>query len=606
MLLLIIAWSLLLMVTFQIGSTFLDLNKGVYFRRIGDRFVISVWLGIIILSNMLLAISVISRLSLLVVSILSFGLMLFSILISRKIYVRTLKPYLSLELILGFIFLLIGISFVTTQVVVWYDTGGYHFGIIKWLSRYGAVPGLALIYYGFGYTSSWFALGASFNDWILDARTSTLTGGFAFLIAILHFWICLVRVFINRAKIEDWFIVISSLLAFAVITRYEIYVSPSQDLPIIILTIVTAWTIIIISRNESRVLSKELFTNSDKGIIPLILSAGAVSMKLSAIPILLVSVFFYVFLKKSVRGILNCALITFLLLLPFLAVQAITSGCLSYPSSLVCVDLPWSIGTEKIKAVSEQIRKAAQWSSITPPDTNSWRWLLQWYIREKYQNGLILLAIISFYSSIKELCNHHLHWAKWPIAMGIIGFFYTILLGPTWRYSLGYLSITSGIFMSIYFGKKKSAFNKVLSYFQSVVSPKLAPVVFLFLFSITIPLLSIMVNNLKTFNYLRLEIHDAARKGELSLDIYKHYRLILPPPILNFQLGVKYSGDKMLFTVSDLELVEEKVNDFHFYKPKNGYQCWNAELPCTQFLTYDNIKLRYPEVGIGKGFVRIR
>jgi hypothetical protein len=113
-----------------------------------------------------------------------------------------------------------------------------------------------------------------------------------------------------------------------------------------------------------------------------------------------------------------------------------------------------------------------------------------------------------------------------------------------------------------------------------------------------------MVNNLKAFNYLRLEIRDEIRKGNLSTSTDNWSRLILPPRILNFQLGVE---DSMvpLFTVSDLELEEKKANDVYFYKPKKGYQCWNADLPCSQFLTYDNIKLRDPEGGIGKGFIRI-
>jgi hypothetical protein len=209
-----------------------------------------------------------------------------------------MMPYLSPGLIIGFIALLVGISFVTTQVVTLYDTGGYHFGIIKWLSRYGAVPGLALIYYGFGYTSSWFALAATFNDWIFDGRIGALTGGFAFMMIVLHLCICLVRVITNHAKVEDWFVTVSLLLSLAVITRYEIYVSPSQDLPVIILTIVTAWTIIIIVKHSLQSLPKNRLITLYNGVVPLILSAGAVSMKLSAMPILLVSGIFYLFLQK--------------------------------------------------------------------------------------------------------------------------------------------------------------------------------------------------------------------------------------------------------------------------------------------------------------------
>jgi hypothetical protein len=583
---LIISWLVLLVVSFEVGSTVLDLIREPAFKRVGDRFVIAVWLGILVVANMLLAMSVITSLSLFKLLVLSFGLILSSLFLSRRLQLETLRPYLSTWLIVSFAALLLTISYVTTQVVTWYDTGGYHFGIIKWLSKYGSVPGLALLYYGFGYTSSWFALAASFNDWIFDARASTLTGGFAFLMVILHLWMCLVRVVAKRAKVEDWFIIIASLLALSVITRYEIYVSPSQDLPVIILTLVTAWSIIVATG-----------ASSQSRLTPLLLSAGAVSIKLSAVPLWMFSSCLYLVSEKfTIKRILTLAGISFFVLFSFLTVQMMTSGCFLYPSSLVCLDLPWTIGGERTKEVMEQILKAAQWSSVVPPERGSWDWALQWIVVEKYQTALILLAIFCFLFLKRDLLGGLCQWVKWVLAMGIGGFVYTLFLGPTWRYSLGYLVIIPGAILSLRCARMNLFRKMTLSCHQT-------PPICLSLLSIIILLVSIMVNNLKPFNYLRMEIAEAIRSGGISTASYDKYRVLLPPKILNFNLEVRYLGGTPVFSLSDLTLIQKQSSNVNYFKPTSGYQCWDAELPCSQALTYDNIDLRDPRRGIAGGFI---
>ena len=118
-----------------------------------------------------------------------------------------------------------------------------------------------------------------------------------------------------------------------------------------------------------------------------------------------------------------------------------------------------------------------------------------------------------------------------------------------------------------------------------------------------IPILSIIRNNLPSFNYLRLEIHEALRRGDLNVDSDNCSRLIYPPKIVNFHLRID-DPKIFYFSLLNLELVEQKINDFHLYKPKHGYQCWDAPLPCSHFLTFDDIKLRNPQHGICGGFVK--
>jgi hypothetical protein len=112
-----------------------------------------------------------------------------------------------------------------------------------------------------------------------------------------------------------------------------------------------------------------------------------------------------------------------------------------------------------------------------------------------------------------------------------------------------------------------------------------------------------MVNNLRSFNYLRLEIAEAIRGGGISAAVYDKHRVLLPPKILNFNLDVQYLGGTPVFSLRDLKLIQKQSYNFIYSKPTSGYQCWDAELPCSQALTYDNIDLRDPRRGIAGGFI---
>jgi hypothetical protein len=447
-------------------------------------------------------------------------------------------------------------------------------------------------------------LAAPFNEGILAARMSTLNGGFAFLLMILHFWICLVRIFSNRAKIQDWFLLIASLLALVVITRYEIHVSPSQDLPVIILIIVVAFTMIAIKKHKDQAVSKNSNAGLHDAVVPLILSAGALTFKLSALPIFLISVVYYLINnEKSFEKLIIGAGIITLILSSFFIVQIIASGCPLYPSSLMCIDLPWTIGDEKIRAVSDQIKKAAQWSTIAPPAGNSWAWLGRWFIIEKFQTALIFLCIISLILLIKKSRQKYLQEALWPLLVGVLGCCFAMIFGPTWRYTLGYLAVINGISLSLYCDNTyiNNFLNRINSNNKNFY--KIMPVLFLLLLSIAIPSISVMKNKLKALNYLKLEINEAIKKGDLTANIHSWENLILPPRILNFQLTIK-DADKYSFAVSDLEFINQEVNNISYLKPINSYQCWDAPLPCSQLLTYENIRLRDKTGDICKGFIR--
>src|SRR5690349_13277324 len=54
-------------------------------------------------------------------------------------------------------------TYVASSPVRLYDTALYHQPAIEWMSAQGLVPGLALVHFRFGFTSSWLALTSLFN-----------------------------------------------------------------------------------------------------------------------------------------------------------------------------------------------------------------------------------------------------------------------------------------------------------------------------------------------------------------------------------------------------------------------------------------------------------
>ena len=420
MLFLMLAWTVLILACFAIGIAILNWVQGDCFERIGDRFIVAVWLGVIILAVSLLAASLVLPLSPLVGMVITVSLTAVALRSNRTwTEIATLRSVLSLAWFSKLITLVLIVAAFEARVVTWYDTGLYHFQVIRWLSRFGAVPGLSLIHGRFGFTSSWFALATPFNAGIFEARIGALTGGFVFLLAIFHFLISIARVLKNQEKFEDWFLVTFLLLCSPYLAKWKMTVSTAHDLPVIMITGVVAWTIIVIS---SKRIATDSYSNIDATLIPLILSAGAATIKLSALPLLFISSLFWLFQKQlNARRIFVGSTIIVLLISPMWFHGIITSGCPLYPSSLMCFDLPWSVGEESAKTISQITQRVNQWSNQIPSQANSGNWLWHWFKTERLGTLLIIGSIFSTVGIVRILRNNYVRGYHYLLALGVLG-----------------------------------------------------------------------------------------------------------------------------------------------------------------------------------------
>ncbi|MBD2123949.1 LIC_10190 family membrane protein [Trichocoleus sp. FACHB-262] len=597
-----IAWTGLILVCFLIGIGILNSVKADCFERIGDRFIIAVWLGLVILCVSLLAVSLILPLSPLVGAMVSVCIAAVAIRSHRtRTEIVAFRSVVSPGLIFGFLILELGIAALISRPITYGDTGGYHFQAIQWLSEFGVVPGLALIHDRFGFISSWFALAAPFNSGIFEARSLTATNGFAYLIATLHFLICLSRAFTNRAYFEDYFVINFSLISIFIITRYlmPIIVSPSPDLPVMIITIIISWAILV----ASKPLSSQIHTPILEGkIIPVILSAGALTIKMSALPLLLVSSLFYILGRRFVVRLIAASAIIALLVLPLFIFGVITSGCPLYPSSLMCLHLPWSLGSENAKEMSKIIREYAQWSGEVPSNPNSQLWLWHWFKHEKQAVLLLICSIISAVSILHISKPYQIRRQIWLLALGVLGIAFMMYAAPTTRFGLGYLALLPSLLLASYYNKLLFPF--IHQHTSLFLNKNLSKVVLVFLLFFSGLVISIGYS-FKTTPERKLLA--AIERRDVSANPSEQSRWFLPPKMLSIQ-WLRQPGKEGsypdAYEPSNLEVSRKKVNHVTILIPRSDSlaQCWAAELPCTPKLR-ENVKLRNPERGIRAGFI---
>jgi hypothetical protein len=575
MLYFVAAWMLLAAVCLTVGTALLQGFRTDCFNRRGDRFIIAIWLGIVVLAIALLSASLVFPLSPLVGSVVAACLVLLSLLSRRtRTELGSFWSRLSPSLLAGFLALTVVVAAVFSKQVTWFDTGLYHFGAIRWLADYGTVPGLALIISQFGFTSSWFAFAAPLNPEWFGSRVSAVTNGFVFLIALAQFFISLNYSLQEKSRLADWFVAVfwGITLPMMLLTTFmsAIPISPSPDIPVILLTGAIAWAILLISKFRSTPSPSEKNSVLDVRIIPLILGAGAVTMKLSALPLLLVSGLFYCFKRKfRIKRLLAANTIAGVILLPMATAGTVASGCPLYPSSFMCFDLPWSIPTQKAIAEADAINGWKSWFGSPPPDTNYWLWVFgEWFNGARFNQvivALIIVSIIYIIFTLRSAKLNRLGGEIWLLLLGGVGMAFIMVKAPLIRFGLGYFLIVPGLLIATCMRPLK---DKILSPIvqtikpvsESIKLPLIAPFLSLFLIGITIA----------GFSHT---------KGQS--------RLLLPPELPEDRIAT------------------QQVNNIEYSFPIDSGKCWAAELPCVgEPSDRENVQLRNPSRGIEAGFIR--
>jgi hypothetical protein len=615
-----IIWTLLLLVCSVIGTGVLHWSRVGAFVRLGDRLITSQWLGIIILAISLLVVSLIAPVSLPIGILVAGGLCGLALSLQPvRLELATQFQQITGPIILGYSTVVIALAALLTRPVSWLDTGLYHYSTIQWLSQYGTVTGVALIFNNLGFVSAWFALAAPLNPAFLDARGTAVMGGFVLLLAVLHWLICLLQFLYDKGQASDRFglAFLSLLLPIVLFFRLfsQILVSPSPDVPMTFLIGIVPWAMLVVdnaptnrstrstvstpasviaagtSLGASAGTSGELPPRSqttDAAIVPLILAVGAVTIKLTTLPLLaLSSLFYFVRNFRSSRQLVLGAAIVSLLLAPMLLAGIKTSGCPLYPSSVFCLDLPWLPSPQKINEVEKGTHGWTTWFGSPPPDELPWLWLLKkWLQSERTNLGIALLLLLSFLTLgvyPKPLIKSSTRGKYWVLATGILGFSFLMTTAPFFRFALPYLLLPLSLAIIVW---QEQIFPQTVSKSTSTTSKSQSPSQYFF-----------VPDSIQTSNPLglpRVSRRTIVSAGlaiiSVALAIFLQRNAIsyvfLPPPMRS------------------TAFIEKQVNDITYFSPEvEGEVCWDAPLPCG-FIIESDVRLRDPDRGIASGFIR--
>ena len=342
----IIGWVILWISSGGIGVAVLNWLGDPTSFRIGDRIILAEWIGVMLLSIVLLFVSLVLPLSpwtgIAVTACLLGGALLPSqnrqtiwSLTQHSLSIGRLRWVQCILLIGGW-----AIAAAMTQQVTWIDTGLYHAGTIQWLSKFGTVPGVALIHDRFSFTSSWFALAAPFNPNHIDFRAVAITNSFLMLLSGIHLVIVFRHIAQQRSILADWFVSIFYIFVFLALIGIDliagIMVSPSPDAVILLLAGITGWFSQVLLTPSAY--SPSGYSRNPKAIqtqfapVLVMLGVSAIAIKLSGIPILAVVLLFYAqIVNRQMRSWFQAVLIMIVGLLPVALFIHLTPSALTSP-----------------------------------------------------------------------------------------------------------------------------------------------------------------------------------------------------------------------------------------------------------------------------------
>ncbi|HYM93215.1 MAG TPA: hypothetical protein VET23_03695, partial [Chitinophagaceae bacterium] len=192
------------------------------------------------------------------------------------------------------------------------DTLGYHAQIIQWIEKYKAVPGIANLHLRYGFQSPWFVSCALFSF------SFTGTNALTFINSAILFWYFIFMIsqvneyFLGQTNIATSFLWLAFLM-FSLWNYSLVRLTADSASPDFVAVIYT-WIVFYLLLNK-----KFRETNTSNFLLLILTSVFAFTVKLSAFPIILISVYgAYELLRvKKIRALLFSLLIAVLILIPF-------------------------------------------------------------------------------------------------------------------------------------------------------------------------------------------------------------------------------------------------------------------------------------------------
>jgi len=288
------------------------------------------------------------------------------------------------------------VVFWSTQPPRNYDAGLYHLPAIKWINESATPLGLANLHGRLGFNSLWFSLAALLEFPFSGDREGT--SAFLLTALLLCFYGFEViravhQLAVGRRRTEDTVflsLTAASLVAFTLQTSIS---SPTPDLPVFLFTLVIVFVALQALESDSD------WTFALWGL--LFLTMFSITVKLSALPLLLVSVRVLLHAVRHRAPVdwnrltkLSTATASFLFG-PWAIKGLLNSGCVAYPVAPTCFTvLPWSVPQAAALAETLSTRVWAH-APFLPSNVVSadWAWYAAWFSGIARSTDIIATAI---------------------------------------------------------------------------------------------------------------------------------------------------------------------------------------------------------------------
>ena len=339
------------------------------------------------------------------------------------------------------------VLFLSTSPIIHPDSLHYHILSIKVFNQYGMIPGIANLQLEFGFQSVWFALLGFFDFSAFQPFVSFPLSGCVlcwFIIFVISFkGTGSVRLSASESNPERlWYLL---LLIFTVFSWTQIRLTAASESPDFIVTI-------------SLLLAFYFFTGMSKAgeskwsfYFAALISLFAISVKLSAVVIMLIPVYILVsaLIRKRYLFCGTCILLIALFLFPVILRNVIATGYPLYPSSIAAIfHSDWKLDELKLTQFQHYITAYARFpvtkagmEMVYSASPGSWLplWWHHLYFSDKLLIFLIvfgvLLNLIVFRKWVRTFSKRSL----WAFVFAMTGAVVWFIKAPDPRFGTGFL-----------------------------------------------------------------------------------------------------------------------------------------------------------------------
>jgi hypothetical protein len=374
---------------------------------------------------------------------------------------RELRPLLLVLLTACVTLVLLMGSFTITHP----DTLVYHTQCIRWLQDYKTVPGLANLGYHYGLQSSWFVLSALFSFKFLTQIQAP------FLNCTAVIWLIIFIVGKCSDSFEGRFngknsagrgLLWLALLATSFWSYTQVRLTATSASPDFISAMYT-WLVFYL------VVDGASIKNEARVLLVIFLAMFAVSVKLSAMPVIFPALYFYYryhttpFRIAALR-VVACAM---LVAIPVIVRNFITTGYPLFPSPIGDFlqaewKMPKAILLDRLDYITTYARLEDSRPINANADMNYSKWIPVWWNNQSLADqcllcSLVILIVAALVLGAKRKVTT-LNPYLWPSVFSFAGVVFWFTQAPDPRFGFGFITSSAGLLLLLL----HSAFTKRL------------------------------------------------------------------------------------------------------------------------------------------------